>query len=111
MVFAGEKEDVVWAESRIWQITPQDISDLRAAARISGSVLRQRESCCLLWSMGNGLDDVRIGFQCKEYRGIAGRLEAAKYLERTYGTPYETGYPLVDQLVYDIGIMGKRYLL
>ena len=35
-------------------------------------------------------------------------LEAAKYLERTYGTPYETGYPLVDELVYDMDYHGKK---
>ena len=38
-------------------------------------------------------------------------LEAAKYLERTYGTPYETGYPLVDELVYDMDYHGKKVLI
>lgn len=35
-------------------------------------------------------------------------LEAAKYLERTYGTPYEIGYPLVDELVSDLDYSGKK---
>ena len=38
-------------------------------------------------------------------------LEAAKYLERTYGTPYEVGYPLVDELVCDMNYHGKKVLI
>ena len=38
-------------------------------------------------------------------------LEAAKYLERTFGTPYEIAYPLVDELVYDMDYSGKKVLV
>ncbi len=38
-------------------------------------------------------------------------LEAAKYLERTYGTPYEVGYPLVDELIFDMDYHGKKVLI
>lgn len=47
----------------------------------------------------------------KKYRGIAGRFRGSEISERTYGTPYETGYPLVDELVYDMDYHGKKVLI
>ncbi len=38
-------------------------------------------------------------------------LEAAKYLKRTFGTPYEIAYPLVDELIYDMDYSGKKVLV
>ncbi len=38
-------------------------------------------------------------------------LEAAPNIWKTYGTPYETGYPLVDELVYDMDYHGKKVLI
>ncbi len=38
-------------------------------------------------------------------------LMTAKYLEKTFGTPYEIGYPLVDELVPDVDYTGKEVLI
>ena len=35
----------------------------------------------------------------------------AKYLEKTFGTPYEIHYPLVNELIPDIDYTGKRVLV
>ena len=62
--------------------------------------------------MGDGLEDVkRVSSVEKNIVVAPAALEAAKYLERTYGTPYETGYPLVDELVCDMDYHGKKVLI
>ena len=62
--------------------------------------------------MGNGLDDVKKASSVeKNIVAAPAALEAAKYLERTYGTPYEIGYPLVDELVRDMDYQGKKVLV
>ena len=48
MVFAGEKEDVISGRIGILGMTPQDISDLRAADRIRERFAAGRKDCCLL---------------------------------------------------------------
>lgn len=59
--------------------------------------------------MGDGLEDVkRVSSVEKNIVVSPAALEAAKYLERTYGTPYETGYPLVDELVCDMDLSWKK---
>ena len=62
--------------------------------------------------MGNGLDDVKSVSNVEKHIVVApAALEAAKYLERTFGTPYEIAYPLVDELVYDMDYSGKKVLV
>ena len=62
--------------------------------------------------MGNGLDDVKHVSTAEKHIVVApAALEAAKYLERTFGTPYEIGYPLVDELVADLDYTGKKVLV
>ena len=38
-------------------------------------------------------------------------LECARYLEKTFGTPYEVGYPLAEELVPDMDYAGKKILI
>ena len=107
-VFAGEKEEMVPGNIGILGMTPQDISDLRAADRIRER-LRQKEKMPFVTVWGNGLDDVKPYLMWKNISWWApAALEAAKYLERTFGTPYEIGYPLVDELVSDMDYSGKK---
>ena len=66
----------------------------------------------ICYGMGNGLDDVKSVSNVEKHIVVApAALEAAKYLERTYGTPYEIGYPLVDELVSDLDYNGKKVLV
>ena len=110
-VFAGEKEDVAANRIGILGMTPQDISDLRAADRIRERFAAEGKNAAC-YGMGNGLEDVKkVSSVEKNIVVSPAALEAAKYLERTYGTPYETGYPLVDELLYDMDYHGKKVLI
>ena len=110
-VFAGEKEDVILGNIGILGMTPQDISDLRAADRIRGHFAAEGKHA-ICYGMGNGLDDVKSVSNVEKHIVVTpAALEAAKYLERTFGTPYEIAYPLVDELVYDMDYNGKKVLV
>ena len=110
-VFAGEKEDATANRIGILGMTPQDISDLRAADRIRERFAAEGKTA-VCYGMGDGLEDVkRVSSVEKNIVVSPAALEAAKYLERTYGTPYETGYPLVDELVCDMDYHGKKVLI
>ena len=110
-VFAGEKEDVAANRIGILGMTPQDISDLRAADRIRERFEAEGKTA-VCYGMGNGLDDVKKASSVeKNIVAAPAALEAAKYLERTYGTPYEIGYPLVDELFCEMDYQGKKVLV
>ena len=111
LVFAGEKEEVVTNRIGILGMTPQDISDLRAADRIRERFAKEGKTA-VCYGMGNGLEDVKNVSNVEKNIVVSpAALEAAKYLERTYGTPYEIGYPLVDELVRDMDYHGKKVLV
>ena len=57
-VFAGEKEEMVPGNIGILGMTPQDISDLRAADRIRERFAAEGKNA-ICYGMGNGLDDVK----------------------------------------------------
>lgn len=59
LVFAGEKEDVILGRIGILGMTPQDISGSACSRPYPGAFCARRKNCCLLWRMGNGLDDVK----------------------------------------------------
>ena len=98
-VFAGEKEDVIPGRVGILGMTPQDISDLHAADRIRKRFAEEGKTA-VCYGMGDGLGAVKKVSNVERHIVVSpAALEAAKYLERTYGTPYEVGYPLVDELI------------
>ena len=110
-MFAGEKENVIPGNIGILGMTPQDISDLRAADRIREHFAAEGKHA-ICYGMGNGLDDVKSVSNVEKHIVVApAALEAAKYLERTFGTPYEIAYTLVDELVSDMDYSGKKVLV
>ena len=69
-----------------------------------------KEAIC--YGMGDGLEAVERASEVgKNIVVSAAALEVAKYLEKTFGTPYEIGYPLVDELVSDLDYNGKKVLV
>ena len=111
LVFAGKKEKVVPGRIGILGMTPQDISDLRAADRIRERFAKEGKTA-VCYGMGNGLEDVKNVSDVEKNIVVSpAALEAAKYLERTYGTPYEIGYPLVDELVQNMDYREKKVLV
>ena len=110
-VFAGEKEEVAPNRIGILGMTPQDISDLRAADRIRERFAAEGKTA-VCFGMGNGLDDVKSVSNVEKNIVVSpAALECARYLEKTFGTPYEVGYLLVEELVPDMEYAGKKILI
>lgn len=108
-VFAGEKEEVIPGRIGILGMTPQDISDLRAGGPYPGTLCSRRKTA-VCYGMGDGLEAVKKVSNVEKHIVVSpAALEAAKYLERTYGTPYEVGYPLVEELILRWIISEKEY--
>ena len=111
LTFAGEKQEVIEKRIGILGMTPQDVSDLHAADRIRERFSKEGKTA-VCYGMGNGLDDVKAVSNVEKNIVVSpAAIKAAQYLERTYGTPYELGYPLVDELVCDMDHHGKKVLI
>ena len=112
----GKNEDVsVDIEDRprvgIIGMTPQDVSDLKAAEKIRKLYADQglRAVC---YGMGDGLDEVRnASLASKNVVVSPAALKAAQYLQKKFGTPYEIAYPLVSELVPEVNYQGKKILI
>ena len=112
----GKNEDVsVDIEDRprvgIIGMTPQDVSDLKAAEKIRKLYADQglRAVC---YGMGDGLDEVRnASLAAKNVVVSPAALKAAQYLQKKFGTPYEIFYPLASELVPEVNYQGKKILI
>lgn len=110
-VFAREKLPVEAGRVGILGMTPQDVSDLKAADKIREKFKSQgHQAVC--YGMGDGLDEVKKASSGEKNIVVSpAALECARYLEKTFGTPYEVGYPLVEELVPDMEYAGKKILI
>lgn len=112
----GKNEDVsVDIEDRprvgIIGMTPQDVSDLKAAEKIQKLYADQglRAVC---YGMGDGLEEVRnASLAAKNVVVSPAALKAAQYLQKKFGTPYEIAYPLASELVPEVNYQGKKILI
>ena len=69
-----------------------------------------KEAIC--YGMGDGLEAVERASEVgKNIVVSAAALEVAKYLEKTFGTPYEIGYPAAGELVPNLDYQGKKILV
>ncbi len=110
-VFAREKMPVETGRVGILGMTPQDVSDLKAADKLREKFKSQgHQAVC--YGMGDGLDEVKKASSVEKNIVVSpAALECARYLEKTFGTPYEVGYPLVEELVPDMEYAGKKILI
>ena len=110
-VFAREKLPVETGRVGILGMTPQDVSDLKAADKLREKFKSQgHQADC--YGMGDGLDEVKKASSVEKNIVVSpAALECARYLEKTFGTPYEVGYPLVEELVPDMEYAGKKILI
>ena len=110
-VFAREKLPVETGRVGILGMTPQDGSDLKAADKLREKFKSQgHQAVC--YGMGDGLDEVKKASSVEKNIVVSpAALECARYLEKTFGTPYEVGYPLVEELVPDMEYAGKKILI
>lgn len=110
-VFAREKLPVETGRVGILGMTPQDVSDLKAADKLREK-FRERGQRAICYGMGDGLDEVKKASSVEKNIVVSpAALECARYLEKTFGTPYEVGYLLVEELVPDMEYAGKKILI
>ena len=113
--FSGEAkrmEDRNDEKIGILGLTPQDISDLDAPERIRQYYRKEEQKQAICYCMGGELLDVRQTATVQKNVVVSpAALETAKYLKKTFGTPYEVTYPLVKELVPDLDYRGKKILI
>ena len=110
-VFAREKLPVETGRVGILGMTPQDVSDLKAADKIR-KVYADQGIRAICYGMGDGLDEVRnASLAAKNVVVSPAALKAAQYLQKKFGTPYEIAYPLASELVPEVNYQGKKTLI
>lgn len=110
--FATEQYPVDENRIGILGMTPQDISDLTAADKIRKKFQDAYGQKAVCYGMGDGLTEVKKASSvCRNIVVAPAALKTAQYLEKTFGTPYEVGYPLVEELFPDMDYTGKKILV
>lgn len=91
-------------------LTPHDVSDLHVEEKFRKSENENTHYIC--YGMGAGIDKVKTaGLADKNLVVAPAALETAKYLEKEFGTPYEVGYPFVDELIPELDYERKKILI
>jgi nitrogenase molybdenum-iron protein alpha/beta subunit len=91
-------------------LTPHDVSDLNIEEKFRKSENENMHYIC--YGMRAGIDKVKIAGSADKNLVVApAALETAKYLEKEFGTPYEVGYPFVDELIPELGYERKKILI
>ena len=91
-------------------LTPHDVSDLNIEEKFRKSENENTHYIC--YGMRAGIDKVKTaGYADKNLVVAPAALETAKYLEKEFGTPYEVGYPFVDELIPELGYESKKILI
>lgn len=92
-------------------MTPQDVSDLKAAEKIR-KLYADQGLHAVCYGMGDGLDEVRnASLAAKNVVVSPAGLKAAQYLQKQFGTLYEIAYPLAPELVPEVNYQGKKILI
>lgn len=91
-------------------LTPHDVSDLNIEEKFRKSENENTHYIC--YGMRAGIDKVKTADSADKNLVVApAALETAKYLEKKFGTPYEVGYPFVDELIPELGYERKKILI
>ena len=91
-------------------LTPHDVSDLNVEEKFRKSENENTHYIC--YGMRAGIDKVKTAGSADKNLVVApAALETAKYLEKEFGTPYEVGYPFVDELIPELGYESKKILI
>ena len=91
-------------------LTPHDVSDLNIEEKSRKSENENTHYIC--YGMRAGIDKVKTAGSADKNLVVApAALETAKYLEKEFGTPYEVGYPFVDELIPELGYERKKILI
>lgn len=110
--FATEKCEVDEHRIGILGMTPQDVSDLDAADKIRALYQQQYGKQAVCYCMGDGLEEIQKASAASRNIVVSpAALKTAVYLEKTFGTPYEVFYPLVDELLPALDYSDKKILV
>lgn len=91
-------------------LTPHDVSDLKIEEKFRKSENENTHYIC--YGMRAGIDKVKTAGSADKNLVVApAALETAKYLEKEFGTPYEVGYPFVDELIPELGYERKKIMI
>lgn len=91
-------------------LTPHDVSNLKIEEKFRKSENENTHYIC--YGMRAGIDKVKTAGSADKNLVVApAALETAKYLEKEFGTPYEVGYPFVDELIPELGYERKKILI
>lgn len=91
-------------------LTPHDVSDLNIEEKFRKSENENTHYIC--YGMRAGIDKVKTAGSADKNLVVApAALETAKYLEKEFGTPYEVGYPFVDELIPELDYERKKILI
>ncbi len=109
--FATENLPTVPGRIGVLGATPQDLSDLTAPEKIRASLGDGQEVIC--YGMGSGLQAVKEASTAEKNLVVSpAALKAARYLEKTFGTPYEVGCPLAADFVpEEENLRGRKVLV
>ncbi len=111
-IFAIEKYQPEEDRIGILGMTPQDVSDLKAADKMRELFQQKYDQQAVCYGMGDGLEEIKKASSASKNIVVSpAALVAAQYLEKTFGTPYEIHYPLVDELIPDVDYTGKEVLI
>lgn len=110
--FAKEPLPVEPGRIGVLGVTPLDFSDLKAGEKLTALLKEQgwRQVDC--YGMEAGLDRVKTAAGAEKNLVVSpAGLKAARYLEETFGTPYEVGNPLAPEILPELDYTGKRVLV
>lgn len=110
--FAVRKYPVDEKRVGILGMTPQDVSDLAAADKIRDLFRQKQDMQAVCYCMGDGLEEVKKASSVSKNIVVSpAAIATAQYLEKTFGTPYEIDYPLVEELLPEIDYANKKILV
>ena len=110
--FAVEKYPVDEHRIGILGMTPQDVSDLKAADKMRELFQKKYDQQAVCYGMGDGLEEIKKASSASKNIVVSpAALVAAQYLEKTFGTPYEISYPLAGELIPEMDYTGKKILV
>ena len=112
--FATERLDIAPGRIGVLGASPLDFPTLEAGTLLAAGLKAEGWKTVLCYGMGAGLDEVRRASAAERNIVVSpAGLATAKYLQKTFGTPYEVRCPWLPPQVVEAlpGSAGKRTLV
>lgn len=112
--FANQEVEKEESSIGIIGATPLNLSSVIADQKLRAFYREQGYAKVYCYGMGDGFEAIKKAGRVKKNIVIApSGLKAAKYLKKTFGTPYECAYPILDQSLKEqvANMQGKKILV